>query len=306
MVSSLDICKKLQALGFDAKLHGGTKCAKILCSYTNVCPDALVWYNGNTPLNYGAMSPEIIILGKSYPDVCGLAEKASVISVENPRLCFAITAKEFFSDQISFSKGFTDPKLYSIVENSYVGKNTVIGENVELGKNVMIGPNCTIMPNVKIGENVTIGAGSVIGSPGFGFVEYDDSWVEFPQVGGVSIGDGSRIGANCCIDSGALNTTYIGQHVIISNACQIAHNVKIENHVTIASRVTIGGSCNIGKNAKIWQGAVLSKGIDIGHDAEVMLGSVVVEDVEPMKRVSGNFATSHQKHMLSFAKMRKR
>lgn len=306
MFSSRDILDTLKKRSIEAESYGEVRHANLLCSCSNVASDALVWYGGHYPIQFNYNLPQIIILSKSYPEIEKLANKMSVIAVENPRLCFAIIANEFFENQITSAKGTTDPNMFFAKGTNFIGKNTTIASNVRIGENSVIGPNCTIMPNVEIGDNVTIGPGSVIGAPGFGYVENNGAWIEFPQIGGVYIDDYSRIGANCCIDAGALNTTKIGKRVIMSNGCQIAHNAIIEDHVTIASRVIVGGSSRIGKGAKIWQGAVLSKGINIGHDAEVMLGSVVVEDVEPMKRVSGNFAASHQKHMLSFAKMRKR
>ena len=129
--------------------------------------------------------------------------------------------------------------------------------------------------------------------------------VKFPQLGTVKIGNHTRIGSNCTIDRGALSPTIIGENVVISNACQIAHNVKIDDYVLLASRVVIGGSVLVKKKSSIWQGAVISKGITIGSNAEVMLGSVVVEDVLSNSRVSGNFAVPHHKNMLTYTKLRK-
>lgn len=306
MFSSNDICEKLKMLSVEVVCHGEVRYANSLCSYRNVASGALVWYGGSSSIHFDGILPEIIFVSKKYPEIEKLATKMSVIVVDNPRLCFSFIANIFFEDQIKSAKGISDPKLFDSCDSKFIGRNSYIGSNVKIGKNTIIGPNCTIMPNVELGSNVTIGPGSVIGAPGFGYVEHNGGWIEFPQIGGVYIGDYSRIGANCCVDAGALNATTIGKNVIISNGCQIAHNAIIGDHVTIASRVIIGGSSKIENKAKIWQGAVLSKGINIGYGAEVMLGSVVVEDVEPMKRVSGNFAVSHGKNLLNFAKMRKK
>lgn len=70
-------------------------------------------------------------------------------------------------------------------------------------------------------------SGTVIGADGFGYANERGEWIKIPQLGGVVIGNRVEIGANKCIDRGAIDDTKIADNVIIDNLCQIAHNVEI-------------------------------------------------------------------------------
>lgn len=65
------------------------------------------------------------------------------------------------------------------------------------------------------------------------------------------IGDRVEIGANTCIDRGALEDTIIEDGVIIDNLVQIAHNVKIGKYTAIAACTGIAGSTEIGQHCTI-------------------------------------------------------
>ena len=60
-----------------------------------------------------------------------------------------------------------------------------------------------------------------------------------------------EIGANCTIDRGAISDTVIGNHVIIDNLVQIAHNVQVGESTAIASQAGIAGSTTIGAHCTI-------------------------------------------------------
>ena len=66
---------------------------------------------------------------------------------------------------------------------------------------------------------------AVIGGEGFGFErDKNGNRFRFPQIGDVKIGNYVEVGANTCIDRGALSTTMIGDYTKINNLCHIAHN----------------------------------------------------------------------------------
>ncbi len=135
--------------------------------------------------------------------------------------------------------------------NCRIGKGCVISQNVHIGDHCIIMPNVTIYPNVHIGNNVTIHSGSVIGADGFGFAPSKNGWVKIAQIGGVIIEDNVDIGANVCVDSGALEATQIKQGVIIDNFVQVAHNVVIGERTAIAGQAGIAGSTKIGSDCMI-------------------------------------------------------
>lgn len=151
-----------------------------------------------------------------------------------------------------------------ISDNVVIGAGCFVGEASQIGVGSYLHSRVSIYHGVTVGEKVVIHSGAVIGSDGFGFAPdfaaSGTGWCKIHQLGGVVIGNRVEIGANTCIDRGALDDTVIGDGVIIDNLVQIAHNVKIGNNTAIAACSGIAGSTEIGDNCTI-AGAV---GI-VGH-----------------------------------------
>jgi UDP-3-O-[3-hydroxymyristoyl] glucosamine N-acyltransferase len=100
---------------------------------------------------------------------------------------------------------------YAVIgENAGIGDGSAILAGVYIGKNVKVGKNCRIYPyaviydDVVVGDNVIIHSGSIIGADGFGYKFRNNMHVKVPQVGNVIIEDNVEVGANTCIDRGAL------------------------------------------------------------------------------------------------------
>jgi len=142
-------------------------------------------------------------------------------------------------------------------------------------------PNVFVEDGCTIGDNVILHAGVVIGADGFGYVRDADEYIRFPQIGTVVIEDNVEIGANSCIDRGALGETRIGEGTKIDNLVQIAHNVQIGKRVVIAAQTGISGStvieddCVIGGQVGMGDHARVLKGAVIGSQAGVLPGKIV-------------------------------
>ena len=172
-------------------------------------------------------------------------------------------------------------------ENSTVGSGTelraatIVGKNVSIGRNCVLHFNVIIEDNCTIGDNVILHSGVVIGSDGFGYVRDRDEYVKFPQIGTVVIENNVEIGANSCIDRGALGETRIGEGTKIDNLVQIAHNVQIGKRVVIAAQTGISGStvieddCVIGGQVGMGDHALVKSGAIIGSQAGVLPGKIV-------------------------------
>jgi UDP-3-O-[3-hydroxymyristoyl] glucosamine N-acyltransferase len=174
-----------------------------------------------------------------------------------------------------------------IGENSEVGDGTQVRAGAKVGDNVKIGKNCMLHPNVFVEDGCTLGSrvilhsGVVIGADGFGFVREPDQLVKFPQIGTVVLEDNVEIGANSCVDRGALGETRIGKGTKIDNLVQIAHNVQIGKRVVIAAQTGISGStvieddCVIGGQVGMGDHARVQSGAIIGSQAGVLPGKIV-------------------------------
>ena len=146
-----------------------------------------------------------------------------------------------------------------------------------------------VISNAKIGKNVIIGAGAVIGGEGFGYMpDENGELIQFPHIGKVIIEDDVEIGANVCIDRGALGDTIIGKGTKIDNLVHIAHNVEIGKNCQIICHVSLGGSVKIGDNSFIGIGASIRNQIKIGKNVMVGMGAVVVKDVPDNTTMVGN------------------
>ena len=231
----------------------------------------------------------------------------SFIKVKNPKLAFAKIAEKLhpfkWRTEDNHKTAIIDSPLENILAN-FIGAFVTIGEdcfvnygtqifdgvrignNVSIGKNSIIHPNCVIYDNVSIGHDCIIHAGTIIGADGFGFVrDGKHGYVKFPQIGTVTIEDNVEIGANSCVDRGALGATRIGEGTKIDNLVQIAHNVQIGKRVVIAAQTGISGStiieddCIIGGQVGMGDHALVKSGAIIGSQAGVLPHKIVREGV---------------------------
>lgn len=163
--------------------------------------------------------------------------------------------------------------------NCIIKSNTVIGAGVKLGHTCILHPNVTVYDYCELGNQVIVHAGAVIGSDGFGFANEKGKWVKIPQLGRVMIGDGVEIGANTCLDRGALEDTVINHNVILDNLIQVAHNVQIGEGTAIAGCSAIAGSTKIGKYCLIGGGARINGHIEITDKVNLLGGTNVVQSI---------------------------
>jgi UDP-3-O-[3-hydroxymyristoyl] glucosamine N-acyltransferase len=178
-----------------------------------------------------------------------------------------------------------------------IGPHCVVGAGSVIGPQVSLGPGCIIEDNVTIGANsrlvarvtvlthVCIGAravlhpGVVIGAQGFGIANDNGVWVNIPQLGAVIIGDDVDIGANSCVDRGALEDTVIEHGVKIDNHVQIGHNVRIGANTAIAGCVAIAGSARIGARCTIGGTSAVSGHLEITDDVHLTGGTNVPKSI---------------------------
>jgi UDP-3-O-[3-hydroxymyristoyl] glucosamine N-acyltransferase len=140
-----------------------------------------------------------------------------------------------------------------IEERCDIGDGCTIGHGCVLEAGCILGEGCRLYANVslgyavRIGKRVTIHPGAVIGADGFGIAFAGDHWEKVPQVGTVIIGDDCEIGANSCIDRGAVGDTVLEEDCRLDNLVQIGHNVVVGAHTAIAAMGGAAGSARIGR-----------------------------------------------------------
>ncbi len=234
--------------------------------------------------------------------------------VSKPYEAYAILT-EVFSNRVPAPTGIHADATLSetavVGANVSVGPRAVIGEHVILGDGVVIGAGCYVgadteigadtelMPNVtvyhgiKIGKHCLLHSGCVIGADGFGFAPKAGGWLKIHQLGGVIIGDKVEIGANTCIDRGALDDTVIEDGVIVDNLVQIAHNVKIGRNTAIAAHTAIAGSTVIGSQCTIAGAVGIVGHLNIADNVHITGMSMVSSSITEAGSYSSGTAMSN-------------
>jgi UDP-3-O-[3-hydroxymyristoyl] glucosamine N-acyltransferase len=173
-------------------------------------------------------------------------------------------------------------------EHCYIGPGCVLRCGAQIGDGTRLMANVTIKETCVIGERGLLHPGIVIGADGFGFANDGGEWVKIPQIGKVVIGDDVEIGANTCIDCGAVHDTVIGNGVKIDNLVQIGHNATVGDHSIIVSNAGIAGSSHIGKHCAIAGGAGLAGHLELCDGVTVTGMSMVTHSItEPGVYSSG-------------------
>jgi acetyltransferase-like isoleucine patch superfamily enzyme len=184
-------------------------------------------------------------------------------------------------------------KNYKIYPNVKIGKNAKIGDFVIIGLPVK-GPKASktvIGDNAVIRSHTVIYAGNIIGD-------------NFQTGHNVLIREDNKIGCNVSIGSGS----NIEHHLEINDGVRIHSHVFIPEFTVLEKKAWIGPSVvmtnaphpccpkakeclrgpRIKKGARIGANSTILPAVEIGQEALVGAGSVVVSDVAPQTVVVGN------------------
>lgn len=241
----------------------------------------------------------IIAYSKAVPSTDNLA-KAVVISQQ---------ANEFFyylhNLAIHLQDDTTSPTSpASIHPSADIAASAIVGNNVSIGKNVSINERCIIHDNTIIGDDCVLYDNVTIGTEGFFSKNILGKKTHIRHFGGV------KLGSNCIIHTGTNisrsvnaneyteldDNVHIGIHSNIGHDCKVGANTDISAKVLLAGRVQIGVNCWVGASS------TLSNAVRVGSEANINIGSVVIEDIHNGKTVSGNFAMNHISNLKEFMK----
>ena len=182
-----------------------------------------------------------------------------------------------------------------IGRGAVVGAGAVVGPHSHVGADAVIGAGSRVAAQVSIGDGSRLGercvlqGGAVIGGDGFGFAPAAGRWEKIEQLGAVRIGDDVEIGANTCIDRGALGDTVIGDGVKLDNLIQIGHNVQVGAHTVMAACVGVSGSTRIGAHCIIGGQVGIAGHLRIVDRVQIGAGSKVTRSILEPGRYGGIF-----------------
>ena len=176
-----------------------------------------------------------------------------------------------------------------IGDEAVIGAHGFVGAEASVGQGTRFAPRVTLGARCRIGARGIVHSGVVIGADGFGFAPDGERWEKIEQLGAVAIGDDVEIGANCCIDRGALEDTVIEDGVKLDNLIQVGHNVRIGAHSALAGCVGIAGSATIGRHCAIGGGAIVLGHLTLADGVQVSAATVITRSITRPGLYSGVF-----------------
>lgn len=240
------------------------------------------------------------------------AARGAVIVTDDPYLYFAkltqwwasrtrpqapasIHPSAVIDPSASLGEGVSIGPLVVVEAGAVIGAGAAIGPHCVIGRGARIGAGTRLAASVNIGFDCSIGdrclfhSGVVIGADGFGFAPTQGRWEKIEQLGSVRIGDDVEIGANSCVDRGALGDTVIDNGVKLDNLVQIGHNVQIGAHVAMAGCAGVAGSAVIGAHCTVGGGGMVLGHLTLAEGVNVSAATLVSRSIHKPGLYSGVF-----------------
>ena len=170
-----------------------------------------------------------------------------------------------------------------------IGALCVIERDVLIGAGTVLKSRVTVSEGCSVGDRCLLHPGVVIGADGFGFAPHAGIWEKIEQLGAVRIGNDVEIGANTCIDRGALQDTVIEDGVKLDNLIQIGHNVRVGQHTAMAGCAGVAGSATIGAHCTVGGGAVVLGHLALADGVHISAATVVTRSIRKPGHYTGMF-----------------
>ncbi|SCX68415.1 UDP-3-O-(3-hydroxymyristoyl)glucosamine N-acyltransferase [Variovorax sp. EL159] len=170
-----------------------------------------------------------------------------------------------------------------------IGALCVVERGARIGAGTVLKSRVTVSEDCSLGERCLLHPGVVIGADGFGLALHEGQWVKIEQLGAVRIGNDVEIGANTCIDRGALDDTVIEDGVKLDNLIQIGHNVRIGKNTAMAGCVGVAGSATIGANCTFGGGAIVLGHLTVADGVHVSAATTVTRSIHKAGQYTGMF-----------------
>ena len=312
----------------DGELHGHVDVEQMITAVntlTDAAPHELSFLSNTHYKDALAASRACAVL-VAEELVSELDVEVALIAVRDPYLAYAQIQRHFYPDIKGQGKHHTsaviDPTA-EVADDVDIGAGCVIGAACTIGAGSVLAAGCLIADGAKIGADcllhagvkletacelgnrVIVQAGAVIGSDGFGYAWTGQAYLKIPQVGRVMVHDDVEIGANTCIDRGALGDTVIHSGVKLDNLVQIGHNVEVGALSAMASQVGISGSAKIGQGCQIGGKAGVAGHLKIADGCHLAAKTGVISDIDRAGTYAGFPAMPHRQWLKMSALMLK-
>lgn len=238
----------------------------------------------------------------------------TVIRVPDPYVAFAVALRTFHPE--TRPAPGVDPRAHVAVDAvvdgatveafAWVGSGAVVGPGtwVEagavVGPGAMVGRDARLMPHSVVcagcvlGDRVWLNPGAVVGGEGFGFAPSAEGNRKIPQVGRAVVEDDVELGANACVDRGAMGDTVVRRGAKLDNLTQVGHGAEVGAHSLMVAYSGVAGSARLGSRVALGARGTVLGHIELGDGVQVGVGSVVHRGVPAGQQVSGVPAIPHR------------
>ena len=265
-------------------------------------PSALVYCEHERYLPLIESNPAVACVLTSAALADRIPGEMGVAVTATPRRAF-YELHEHLARQTDFY-GVTHPSAIAPTAEIHSSASIAV-TNIRIGPGVIIEPHVTLLGRVEIGEGSVVRAGSTLGSSGFEFKRLGGRIVSVTHAGGVRLGAGVELQANCAVSRSIFGGfTALGDETKLDNLVHVAHGTSIGRRCLIAANAMIAGSVVIGNDVWIGPSSAISNQVHIGDGASISIGAVVTRDVAAGERVTGNFAVPHERFLAHLRSMR--
>ncbi len=265
----------------------------------------------------GSNAAAVLLAEDAFPET-----NRPVIRVKDPYLAFALLQRHFHPEPVATGERDASASIHPsavlaedvevgamavvaadvrIGAGTIIGAGCVVGEGTELGRMCRLHPRVIVAPDCVIGDRVAIQSGAVIGSDGFGYAWSGKEHLKIPQVGRVVLEEDVEIGANACIDRGAIGDTVICRGVKIDNLVQVGHNARVGAYTVIAAQTAVAGSTEIGAGCQVGGQVAFAGHLKIGNGCKFAGQSGVIGDIPDGEVYAGTPAVPHRQWLKNAA-----
>lgn len=170
-----------------------------------------------------------------------------------------------------------------------VGPGAVIGPWVRIGAGSRVGAHAVLDGHLVLGEDNHVFPHAVLGTP-----PQDIKYRDEPTR--LEIGDRNLIREFVTVHRGTPHgggVTRIGSDVFLMAYTHVAHDNLVGDHAVVANSVQIAGHVVLGEHAVVGGCSAIHQFVRLGPHAFIGGGSVVVMDVPPFCKATGNRARLH-------------
>jgi UDP-N-acetylglucosamine acyltransferase len=176
-----------------------------------------------------------------------------------------------------------------VAPDAEIGPYAIIGPDVEISPGCRIGPHTVVTGHTRIGANCVIAQFASIGE-----APQDKKYAGEPTR--LDIGANNTIREFCTLNRGTApggGVTRIGDGNWIMAYVHVAHDCRIGSRSVFANNAQLAGHVHVGDDVILGGFTVVHQFCRIGAHAITGLGTIVLQDVPPYVKASGNPASPY-------------